>query len=32
MLITAGARLPGEVGASELVQDVLRRHGVPDAE
>jgi hypothetical protein len=30
MLIAAGARLPDRVGGSDAVQDVMRRHGVPD--
>ena len=32
MLIGAGASLPGRLGGSEAVQDVLRRAGVPDPE
>jgi ankyrin repeat protein len=32
MLIAAGARLPAHVGGSEAVQEVLRRHGVPDVD
>ena len=32
-LIVRGAKLPDRVrGGSEAVQDILRRHGVPDAE
>lgn len=30
MLIAAGSRLPERVGGSDPVQEVLRRHGVPD--
>jgi len=32
MLIAAGAGLPGHVAGSDSVREVLRRHGVPDAE
>jgi ankyrin repeat protein len=32
MLIAAGARLPAHVRGSEAVQEVLRRHGVPDVD
>jgi len=32
LLITAGARVPERTGGSEAVQEVLRRHGVRDAD